>query len=564
MATVRELITKLSFDLDRSTIREYDSALGQVANRAKAIGSNLRRVGREISNIGRDLTFKLSLPIGIAAGVSIKAASDVEQLTVSFETMLGSVEAAKKMLKDLFDFAEKTPFTLPEVNASAKQLLAVGVSSDNVIPILKSLGDVAAGLNVPMSRLILNFGQIKTQGKLTGRELRDFAIAGVPLLEILATTLGKSKEQIQALVSDGAISFEMVKKAFVEMSSEGGRFANLMTKQSKTLGGLFSNLLDVLFRVRAEVGKIIVQEFRLKEVLAFVIRQIEKFVKVIKEMNPLLRKLILAFGAFLFALGPVLFIIGKLITSIGALLLITGFLKIALGAMGITLGALLLPFVKILAVIGAIAGAIFLVQDEIKAWRSGGRSVIGLILGDWETFRDKTKKSFNNIKEDFRQFWDIVKSIFTIAIDEIKKKIDELTQKLENSSIGNFVKKAKQIGGGIKDNVKEGFLPSAKQGLKGAFLASPFGAPFLAAKAFAMVGELNEGLIPKNFGQGITDKAAAIRQNNITMKNEINLQVPMGSLPEQANFLKSEMKQIADEQIGNQVRHVMTSNSEDE
>lgn len=48
------------------------------------------------------------------------------------------------MLEDLSDFAAKTPFELPEVRQNAKQLLAMGVSAENVIPTLKALGDVAS------------------------------------------------------------------------------------------------------------------------------------------------------------------------------------------------------------------------------------------------------------------------------------------------------------------------------------------------------------------------------------------------------------------------------------
>nr|DAD88513.1 MAG TPA: UBA2-like domain protein [Podoviridae sp. cttxo15] len=48
------------------------------------------------------------------------------------------------MLQNLSDFAAKTPFELPEVRQNAKQLLAMGVSAENIIPTMKALGDVAS------------------------------------------------------------------------------------------------------------------------------------------------------------------------------------------------------------------------------------------------------------------------------------------------------------------------------------------------------------------------------------------------------------------------------------
>jgi hypothetical protein len=45
---------------------------------------------------------------------------------------------------------------------------------------------VSAGLSIPIERLILNYGQVRMQAKLTGKELRDFAVMGVPLVSELA------------------------------------------------------------------------------------------------------------------------------------------------------------------------------------------------------------------------------------------------------------------------------------------------------------------------------------------------------------------------------------------
>lgn len=80
------------------------------------------------------------------------------------------------MLENLSDFAANTPFEIPEIRQNAKQLLAMGVSAENIIPTLKALGDVASGTGANFTRLALNYGQVITQGHLTGRELRDFAV----------------------------------------------------------------------------------------------------------------------------------------------------------------------------------------------------------------------------------------------------------------------------------------------------------------------------------------------------------------------------------------------------
>ena len=191
--------------------------------------------------------------IGAMAKSVVHLADQYEQAKISFTTMLGSADKASDLLAKLSAFAKKTPFELSEVRENAKQLLAMGISAEKIIPTMKALGDVSAGLSVPMERLALNYGQVMTKGKLAGQELKDFTTAGVPLLDELSKNLGKSKTEIQAMVSKGQISAEMVTEAFRTMTSEWGKFADLMSAQSGTLSGMWSNFSDSLAQIGEKI-----------------------------------------------------------------------------------------------------------------------------------------------------------------------------------------------------------------------------------------------------------------------------------------------------------------------
>jgi uncharacterized protein YdgA (DUF945 family) len=69
---------------------------------------------------------------------------------------------------------------------------------------------------------------------LNGRDLRDFANAGVPLLETLSEMLGKTSSEIKDMVENGEISAEMVEQAFMKMTEEGGKFADMMKQTADT------------------------------------------------------------------------------------------------------------------------------------------------------------------------------------------------------------------------------------------------------------------------------------------------------------------------------------------
>ena len=185
----------------------------------------------------------------------IAVRSEFQQLEISFGTMLKSKEKANELMAQLTDLAAKTPFGLQEVSEGAKRLLAFQVPAEEVTETLRRMGDVAAGLGVPMGQLIHVYGQVKAQGKLMTNDLYQFMNAGIPIIAELSKVVGKSETEIKDMVSAGKIGFPEVQAVIKNMTSEGGLFFNLMAEQSKSLGGQISNLQDNFDQMLNEIGK---------------------------------------------------------------------------------------------------------------------------------------------------------------------------------------------------------------------------------------------------------------------------------------------------------------------
>jgi len=181
--------------------------------------------------------------------------SEFQQLEISFGTMLKSKEKANELMAQLTDLAAKTPFGLQEVSEGAKRLLAFQVPAEEVTETLRRMGDVAAGLGVPMGQLIHVYGQVKAQGKLMTNDLYQFMNAGIPIIAELSKVVGKSETEIKDMVSAGKIGFTEVQAVIKNMTNEGGLFFNLMAEQSKSLGGQISNLQDNFDQILNEIGK---------------------------------------------------------------------------------------------------------------------------------------------------------------------------------------------------------------------------------------------------------------------------------------------------------------------
>ena len=185
----------------------------------------------------------------------IAVRSEFQQLEISFGTMLKSKEKANELMAQLTDLAAKTPFGLQEISEGAKRLLAFQVPAEEVTETLRRMGDVAAGLGVPMGQLIHVYGQVKAQGKLMTNDLYQFMNAGIPIIAELSKVVGKSETEIKDMVSAGKIGFAEIQAVIKNMTSEGGLFFNLMAEQSKSLGGQISNLQDNFDQMLNEIGK---------------------------------------------------------------------------------------------------------------------------------------------------------------------------------------------------------------------------------------------------------------------------------------------------------------------
>ncbi|MEZ5951188.1 MAG: tape measure protein [Planctomycetaceae bacterium] len=117
-------------------------------------------------------------------------AAAAEQTAVSFSVLTGSVEQGNKTLGELRQFAASTPFQFPEIADSAKKLIAFGISSDEVTGELRKLGDVSAGLGIPMNELADMYGKARVSGRLFGEDLNQWAGRGVNLTAEFANSLG--------------------------------------------------------------------------------------------------------------------------------------------------------------------------------------------------------------------------------------------------------------------------------------------------------------------------------------------------------------------------------------
>jgi len=186
---------------------------------------------------------------------AVRLAADAEQASIAFEVLLGSAEDASRTIAGLYDFVETTPFRLDELQTSSKLLAAFGFETDRIIPSLRAIGDIASATGANFTELADVYGRTKVEQRLYTRDLNQFTSRGIPLIEEFAAAFGVAETEIRKMAEAGYLSFDDVERAFASMTSEGGRFFELMELQSQTFEGQVSNLLDEIDALKREFGQ---------------------------------------------------------------------------------------------------------------------------------------------------------------------------------------------------------------------------------------------------------------------------------------------------------------------
>lgn len=212
------------------------------------------------ANLGNTIGRLITAPIS-AAGNAIKGFLDqsfakgqnFEQFEASLKTIIGDAGKAKEAIADLSEFARTTPFELPELQTASRSLLAFGFESQKLIPTLKTVGDIASGVSIPIGELADIYGKARVQGRLFAEDINQLTGRGVPVIQELAKIFGVTDAEVRKLVESGKVGFPELEKAFNNLTGAGGKFFNQMENQSKTFAGQLSNFNDQFTKLQVDL-----------------------------------------------------------------------------------------------------------------------------------------------------------------------------------------------------------------------------------------------------------------------------------------------------------------------
>lgn len=399
----------------------YQKMLRQAEYGTERFGANLRVQTKSISAMGlhlRGFATNAALGVGAVAGIggalytakeAVQRFAEQEQTEIAFEALIGDANLAKSTLNDLRKFAAETPFESPEIMAAAKQMIAFGETADNIVPTMKALGDVSAGLNIPLGQLTYLFGTLKAQGRAMTVDINQFAMRGIPIWKELEKQTGKSNAEVRKMVEQGQVGFPMIEQAFKSMTAEGGLFRGQLEKQSQSLLGLFSTLKDNVGMALADIGKTIVQEVNLKGFIQDIGAAAQFAADWFRGLSPEVKKTAAAAAvatAVLGFLAGAIFLVGTAVHyATGGLTLISGILTLLVGA-GIV--GMVAGLTSVIVGVGGVAKAWDLVKKKAQefwefvrpvrvAVESLGSAVWKYVVAAWERAKQVVKELWDRV-----------------------------------------------------------------------------------------------------------------------------------------------------------------------
>lgn len=233
-----------------------------IKGNASHLDKTLKGVEKSLSNLGSVATtgLKSLAGIGVAGGAAItafivsssNAASNIESLTMQFETLLGGADAAGKRMEEITKFAASTPFEISELAATSKLLQTMGGTMLATGDGLRMVGDAASIAGQPLSEVGLHIGRV-----FSAMASGNSAGESVARLQELGLITGDYKRELEALAAaqkKGTAPILSQSQSLAKLQGMLKGTSGAMERLAATTEGKLSNMKDNVSQLQVAFG----------------------------------------------------------------------------------------------------------------------------------------------------------------------------------------------------------------------------------------------------------------------------------------------------------------------
>lgn len=250
-----------------SGFKRVSTAIGDARQKLDKLNFGFHGLGSKLAGLGLSIG---AVDIGRRI---INAGGNEEDILARLEFALKDRGKAIAMNNELKAFARRAPIPIQDMRQQAAMLAPV--FGDQTMKYFRMLGDVVSGSGGDFGNIAYNFAQIKSMGRTYGIDLRQFAMQNIPIWQELAKVLNVPVEKMEEISTSGKITFDVVAKAFENMTKEGGIYFGAMEARAHTFRGqwqIIGNKMQEIWVKFFEKARPYLQQFS-----DWVEKQIENF-----------------------------------------------------------------------------------------------------------------------------------------------------------------------------------------------------------------------------------------------------------------------------------------------
>lgn len=278
---------------------EIGVRIAELQKGLKQAERELRTSGQKMAAAGNEISTAISLPLALAGVGAIKAAGDMESLTLALQSQLGSAEAARKEF-DLLNEAAKAPgLGVEQAVRGSIRLQGVKFSAEEARDVLIEMGNAIArtgGTAENLDAVTRQFAQMSSKGRVLQEDVSILAENMPAIAGLMEKAFGTTNvEAIRAMGVGGKEFVLQITKAAEALPRVEGGIKNSI-----------GNAVDSLKQSAAKLGLAINEAFDVTGAVESFANFLKGLAEGFTSLNPTVQKFILAIGGIAIAIGPTL------------------------------------------------------------------------------------------------------------------------------------------------------------------------------------------------------------------------------------------------------------------
>lgn len=413
--------------------------------------TSLKNVGAKMTDMGKNLSMKVTAPIVAAGAASFKMAADLQDAMGATDQIFAKASDSVKKWADGLDsyYGIAEAEALEYANMMGTMLVNIGgLTEEQAAKQAQTLIELAGDLTAMYGGTTADAVRALT-GALKGNNtmLDNYGMAANDaMIKTKALEMG---------LYDGTGQMDLATKQAATLAlimEQTGAAQGQAAREAEGASGGMRAFATEIKNIATDIGEVLLP------VITPLLASLRDLIKRFGEMSPEMQKTIVIVAGLAAAIGPLLLILGGMSSGVSAIIgVVTKLIPVISGAIG---------------AVGGLSGAIAFITGPIGIAIAAIAAIIAigvLLYKNWDENKKKLSEIWDGIKKAAEKIWNGIKDTLSASWDATKNAVMGVWESIKNSLNaiwGNILSTANSVWARVKETITRP-IESAKQVLFG-------------------------------------------------------------------------------------------------